>query len=154
MRLVLVLVPVLAALPAAALEFVRPTAGQVAAFQRADVDGSASVSLDEAQVIWPDMTARELGVHDANRDGGIDVFEFTSVRSAGPVVEPGDAPGTPRVDEAALEFRQLDLDRSGGLSPAEVLEKYPEAAASFGSLDLDGDGILSEAEFTGEAAAR
>lgn len=140
------------ALPALA-QWATPSPAGIARFEAADVNGDGRVDMGEAQVLWPNFTAREMRIYDATPDGGLDVFEFQTVRSARPVVEPGD--GAPAAfDEAALEFRQLDANRDGGITPAELLVKYPEAAASFGLLDLDGDGRLSEAEFTGEASAR
>lgn len=148
---VLLAAALLAATPAMA-DWPTPSPAGVVRFQAADTNGDGHVDMAEARAVWPDFSPREMQVYDATPDGGLDLYEFQTVRAAGPVVEPGDN-NEGRFDEAKLEFRQLDIDKSGGISPAELLTKYPEAAASFAELDLDGDGILSEAEFTGEAAA-
>ncbi len=151
MRLLLA-AALLATTPAMA-QWADVTAEQVERFQAADLNGDGRVDLEEARAIWQDLTEREMQVYDATPDGALDVYEFQTVRSASPVYEPGDSAPV-RYDEAGAEFRQLDTDRSGGITPEELVAKYPEAAASFGSLDLDGDGVLSESEFTGSAAAR
>lgn len=89
MKPILAAVLALVALPAAA-QWIQAGPEDQARFAAADTNGDGRVDLAEAGAVWPGITARELAVHDANRDGGIDVYEFTTIRLSGPVVEPGD----------------------------------------------------------------
>lgn len=78
-----------AASPALA-DWPEPTPEQIAKFQAADANGDGRVDLAEAQTVWPDLTEREMKVHDATPDGALDLYEFQTVRNATPVRSPGD----------------------------------------------------------------
>lgn len=45
-------------------------------FASVDTDTSASVSLAEAQVAWPDLTQEAYDAADTNKDGQLDQAEF------------------------------------------------------------------------------
>ncbi len=45
-------------------------------FASADTDTSASVSLAEAQAIWPEITQEAFTAADTNMDGALDQTEF------------------------------------------------------------------------------
>lgn len=45
-------------------------------FASLDTDTSASVTLAEAQVAWPELTAEAFAAADTNADGALDQAEF------------------------------------------------------------------------------
>ena len=45
-------------------------------FTSLDTDGSASISMAEAQVAWPELTAEAFAAADTNADGVLDQAEF------------------------------------------------------------------------------
>lgn len=56
-------------------------------FAAVDTDLSASVSLAEAQVAWPDLTQEIFDAADANKDGSLDQAEFDAYVATLPVAQ-------------------------------------------------------------------
>lgn len=71
----------LAAGPALAQDTTTPT------FTSLDTDTSASISLVEAQVAWPDLSAEAFAAADTNADGVLDQAEFDAYVAALPAAQ-------------------------------------------------------------------
>lgn len=54
-----------------------------------DVNGNGTLSLEELQVAYPDLTAETFGQIDVNADGEADVAEVTAAQEAGLLVTNG-----------------------------------------------------------------
>ena len=56
-------------------------------FATADSDTSASVSLAEAQAIWPEITQEAFTAADTNMDGALDQAEFDAYVASLPAAQ-------------------------------------------------------------------
>ncbi len=64
---------------AASAAIAQDTSSTVPDFQTLDTDGNGKLSLQEAQVAWPDLTQEQIAVVDTDGDGQLNTAEYAQL---------------------------------------------------------------------------
>lgn len=116
-------------------------------FATADADGNQSLSINEAQLVWPGLKSADFDKADTDGNDSLNNVEFASLAAANPIPAATVDAITPAAPKA-MDFASADEDGNQSLSLLEAQLVWPDLTLdAFDKADTDGNDSLNNVEF-------